>query len=125
MIIAVDFDGTIVTHEYPFIGKPAPDAIEAMKSLIAMGHQLILFTMRSGAHLKEAVYYCKEHGVEFWGVNENPDQHTWSESRKVYAQKYIDDAAIGAPLIFDLSVAERPFIDWGKVMEYFKPEGSK
>jgi len=118
MIIAVDFDGTIVMHEYPEIGKQVPYAITSMKELISSGHKLILLTMRSGEHLEQAVDYCKENGVEFWAVNENPEQKEWTSSNKVYAHKYIDDAAIGCPLLVDLN-AERPYVDWELVIKYF------
>lgn len=67
--IAVDFDGTIVTHEYPKIGREIPFAIETLKMLIRDQHRLILWSVREGELLQEAVDWCKERGVEFWAVN--------------------------------------------------------
>ena len=75
MTIAVDFDGTIVTHEYPKIGKPIPFAIETLKKLQTEQHLIILWTVREGALLEEAVEYCKSKGLEFYAVNSNyPEQ---------------------------------------------------
>ncbi len=119
VIIAIDFDGTIVTHKYPEIGAPVAYAIETMISLQQSGHQLILYTMRSDDKLQEAVDYCKSCGVEFWGVNENPDQRHWTRSPKVYAQVYIDDAALGCPLLGE-KFKNRPYVDWREVRKYFR-----
>ncbi len=98
MIIAVDFDGTIVEHRYPQIGKPIPFAIETLKELQKQDNRLILWTYRSGKYLEEAVAYCKEKGLEFYAVNSNePDEVFDSKqlSRKIYADIYIDDRNIG------------------------------
>ena len=72
MIIAVDFDGTIVTHQYPAIGEELPFATETLRQLIADGHQLILWSVREGKLLNEAVDWCRARGVEFWAVNREP-----------------------------------------------------
>ena len=75
MIIAVDFDGTIVEHRYPKIGKEKPFAIETLKKLSAEGHRLILWTVREGKRLEEAIQFCKERGLEFYAANKNyPDR---------------------------------------------------
>lgn len=75
--IAVDFDGTIVTHEYPKIGREIPFAIETLKMLIRDQHRLILWSVREGELLQEAVDWCKERGVEFWAVNKDyPEEAT-------------------------------------------------
>lgn len=97
MTIAVDFDGTIVTHEYPAIGRPIPFAIDALKRLHDDGHQLILWTVREGELLDEAVRYCREQGVEFYAVNSNyPDeQPEHYEPRKLTADLWIDDRNLG------------------------------
>lgn len=114
LTFCVDFDGTVVTHEYPEIGKPISRCIETLKKLIAAGHKIILFTMRSGKELDDAVNYLHENDVALYGVNENPDQ-TWSPSRKVYAHHYIDDAAIGTYLTGNTNICKRPWVDWGAV----------
>lgn len=101
MIIAVDFDGTLVRHDFPNIGEEIPNAFRVLRRLQSEGHKLILYTMRSDcanrSYLREAVDFCRERGIEFWGVNRNPDQY-WSDSPKVYAQVYIDDLALGVPI---------------------------
>lgn len=71
LIIAVDFDGTIVEHRYPNIGKELPNSIYFLKKLKEQKHILILWTCREGKELKEAVDYCKSRGLEFDAVNEN------------------------------------------------------
>jgi hypothetical protein len=119
MIIAIDFDGTIVDHCYPEIGEPVPDAFYWLKRFQDAGAKLILWTMRndseaSGPVLTDAVEFCRKCGVEFWGVNANPDQ-TWSKSPKAYANVYIDDAAIGCPLASNPRMGGRPYVDWDKV----------
>lgn len=116
-IIAVDFDGTCCTHDYPEIGKDI-GAIRVLKALTQRGHKLILYTMRSNELLLKAEAWLKMQGVELWGVNENPEQHTWTNSRKVYANVYIDDAAAGCPLIFDELISNRPFVDWNAMEKW-------
>jgi len=81
-----------------------------MKELQKQGDKLILYTMRSEKYLDEAVEFCKKRGIEFWGVNHNPEQSVWTSSPKVYAHFYIDDAMLGAPLIKEWG--KRPYIDW-------------
>ena len=115
MTIAIDFDGTCVTHEYPKIGKENEGCVDVLKELVREGHKLILYTMRSGKHLEDAVDWFKERRIPLWGINENPTQSAWTASPKIYANMYIDDAACGCPLIYDKSKASRPFVDWDAV----------
>jgi len=117
MIIAIDFDGTLVKHNYPRIGEAVPGAISVCQRLISAGHQLILWTMRDGIHLVDAVAWCEAENIDFWGINCNPDQH-WSKSPKAYAQIYIDDAALGCPLIYPLD--GRPYADWEAIETLLK-----
>ena len=98
MTIAVDFDGTIVEHEYPKIGKPIPFAIDVLKKLqYEDHHMLILWTVREGTLLDEAVEYCKNKGLEFYAVNKNFPEETLEPgiSRKIVADIYIDDRNLG------------------------------
>lgn len=99
MIIAVDFDGTIVEHQYPAIGKEIPFAIETLKKLAEEQHRLILWTVRSGKLLEEAVDFCKEKGLEFYAVNRNyPEENDCQGehySRKIQADIWIDDRNVG------------------------------
>ena len=116
MIIAVDFDGTVVDHRYPLIGPDAPGAVETLKKLTDKGHKIILFTMRSGSPLGEAIDWFQIFGIPLWGVQYNPEQSKWSQSNKCYAELYIDDAAFGCPLIHPKGFM-RPCVDWKKVAE--------
>lgn len=100
MTIAVDFDGTIVEHKYPKIGKEKPFAIDALKALAAQGHQIILWTVREGALLEEAVAFCRDRGLVFYAVNSNYAAGSLFENRgsgsvKVKADIYIDDRNLG------------------------------
>lgn len=112
IIVAVDFDGTLCDHVFPKIGEEAPDAIRVLHRLRSMDDvRLMLWTMRSGKPLDEAVAWCNERGVLFWDVNQNPEQSSWSTSNKQYANIYIDDAALGCPLI-SVPGFHRPVVDW-------------
>lgn len=114
MIIAVDFDGTCVTHEYPNIGKDI-NAVPVLKELVENGHKIILYTMRCDKELKEAVQWFESNDIPLFGINENPTQRKWTKSPKIYAHLYIDDAALGIPLNLDKSISNRPFVDWKSV----------
>lgn len=119
MYIAIDFDGTVVTHEYPRIGKDI-GAVPVLKQLVADGHKLILNTMRCGKELEEAVQWFKERDIPLFGINENPTQKRWTSSPKVYANIYIDDAAIGVPLVkYNSDLApHRPYVCWDFMYDY-------
>ena len=71
MIIAIDFDGTVVEHKYPEIGEERPFATETLKMLIKDHHKLILWSVREGKLLQDAVDWCRERGVEFYAVNKD------------------------------------------------------
>ncbi len=129
MIIALDFDGTLATHLWPNIGED----IGAFKWLLPLQEEhkdirYILWTVRTYHPLADAVEYCTEHGLSFWAVNENPNQRIWSSSPKAHAHAYVDDTAVGAPLIHRSAASKaRPYVDWTlmgpllriKVNEYF------
>jgi len=95
--IAVDFDGTIVEHEYPEIGKEKLFAFQTLKELEKLGAMLILWTFRTGKELDEAVEYCRKNGIKFYAVNKNYPEEIFDEnvSRKINADIYIDDKNIG------------------------------
>lgn len=114
MDILVDFDGTCVTHDYPRIGQPIGSE-PVLKELIANGHRIILFTMRSGKELGEAFDWFKANVGELYGINTNPEQSQWTSSPKAYGQLIIDDIALGVPLKFDDKLSNRFFVDWVKV----------
>ncbi len=97
MKIAVDFDGTIVEHKYPEIGKEKLFAFETLRELQKRNHQLILWTYRTGKELEAAVDFCREKGIEFYAVNRNYPEEKWEPDtgRKIHADVYIDDHNLG------------------------------
>ena len=107
LIIAVDFDGTIVEDAYPRIGKPMLFAFETLKKLQSEGHRLILWTYRCGTRLDEAVEFCKENGIHFYAVNSSfpEEEYTPDVSRKINADLFIDDRNIGG------------FYGWGEIYQ--------
>lgn len=146
MTIAVDFDGTCVTHDFPKVGKNIGAEI-VLKKLADKGHKIILYTMRSHPSektenaeasgmtsttndcLQDAIDWFAKYGIPLYGVNDNPSQHSWTDSPKVYANMYIDDAALGIPLVYedmkhmyDNSVI-RPYVGWVRVSEMLYESG--
>lgn len=120
MEIAIDFDGTVVTHEYPDVGKDV-GAVDVIMDLVNNGHKIILNTMRSDEPLKDAEKWFEWNGIPLYGVNKNPTQETWTKSTKCYAQLYIDDAALGTPLVIPAS--GRPYVDWVRVRQLLIIQG--
>ncbi|MES5005418.1 BT0820 family HAD-type phosphatase [Prevotella disiens] len=112
MVIAVDFDGTIVEHRYPKIGNELPFATETLKELIKDGHQLILWSVREGDLLQEAVDWCHERGVDFWAINrdypEEEEHKNNNFSRKLKVEMFIDDRNLGG------------LPDWGTIYQMIK-----
>lgn len=129
MIIAIDFDGTCVTHEFPRVGKDV-GAVPILQELVKKGHKLILFTMRSfssgispitnkeeNGGLQDAIKWFDDNKIPLYGINTNPTQKHWTGSPKAYAELYIDDAALGCPLIHD-DYSDRPYVDWKEIKCY-------
>jgi len=114
MIIAVDFDGTVVDHRYPEIGPDVPGAVETLHKLSNTGHSLIIWTMRSAVYLDDAVRWYADRKLPLFGINRNPGQSLWTSSPKVYAQVYIDDSAYGCPLIHPPGFS-RPCVNWAAI----------
>jgi len=110
LIIAIDFDGTIVEDAYPDIGSAKMFAIETLKELNKDGHRLILWTYRNGERLQEAVDFCSKKGIEFYAVNKNyPEENFEGKvSRKINADIFIDDRNIGGML------------GWGEIYKIIK-----
>jgi hypothetical protein len=124
MYIAIDFDGTIVRHNYPKVDDYVPGAIDWMKKFNELGAKIILWTNRDDetqafgvCDLKLAVDAVTSKGVDLFAVNENPDQVEWCKSPKVYADVYIDDLAFGCPLIYPEKgdPLSRAYVDWSVV----------
>lgn len=137
MDICIDFDGTCVKHRFPKVGEDI-GAVPVLKELIANGHRLILFTMRSnvvnakspennkeytGNFLDDAVKWFKDNGIELFGINNNPDQNSWTTSPKAYGHMYIDDASLVIPLLFDPEQNARPYVNWYMVRGILIREG--
>ncbi len=115
MTIAIDFDGTIVEHRYPEIGAEIPFAIETLKMLINDRHRLILWSVREGELLDEAVEYCRKRGVEFYAINKDyPEEKTTDRnfSRKLKVDLFIDDRNLGG------------IPDWGTIYRMIKEKKS-
>jgi hypothetical protein len=111
MKIAVDFDGTIVEHKYPEIGKTRPFAFQTLKLLQEKGHLLILWTYRTGRYLDDAVEFCRNNGIEFYAINANhPDEVFYDGmGRKIDCDYYIDDRNIGG------------LPSWGEIFQMLHP----
>src|SRR5574343_122261 len=109
-LIAVDFDGTCVTHEYPKVGVDI-GAAPVLKELVENGHKLVLYTMRSGETLLDALEWFKFNEIPIERCETVIENQTWTQSPKLYAQLYIDDAALGCPLLTSEKI-ERPYVDW-------------
>ena len=121
MVIAYDFDGTLVEDKYPEIGKPLMGytynrtMIDEAILLRKNGHKIILWTCRNGALLEEAVNFCKSQGLEFDAINDDLEEHKqmwkdelidWKKSgkaRKIFADIYIDDRGLGTYLVKNLN----------------------
>ncbi len=121
VIIGLDFDGTVVTHEFPAIGKDLPHCLETLKKITDQGGKIVLITMRSGKRLAEAVAYLNDHDIPLFGVNNNPTQFLHSKSPKIYANIYIDDAALGCPLITS-GLSDKAHVDWLEVDKHLFPK---
>jgi len=116
LIVAIDFDGTIVEDAYPSIGKPKLFAFETLKRLQDDGHRLILWTYRSGIRLEEAVSFCETKGICFYAVNKSfpEEEFDTDTSRKIYADIFIDDRNLGGHVgwgeIYQMLTNEKPHV---------------
>lgn len=120
LVVAVDFDGTCVTHAYPKTGRDI-GAEPVLQRLVDEGAKLLLWTMRSGRELDAAMDWFKERSLPLFAVNEHPEQRTWTASPKPLAHLYIDDSALGVPLIRG-GDDERPYVDWPGVAKLIWPQ---
>lgn len=114
MKISLDFDGTCVTHKYPYIGQEAPNCINTLMKIKANGHKLFLYTMRDGLQLEQAVKWLNDRGIILDGVNIDPDQILWTNSRKCNSDINIDDRDLFTPMVMNT--------DGGKCVDWFKVE---
>ncbi len=98
MIIAVDFDGTLHTGEWPSIGEPMPWAVDTMRRLKADGHYLIIWSCREGREQTAMINWLLAHGFPFDRINDHhPDSIAkyGGDARKVFSDLYIDDKQLG------------------------------
>lgn len=121
--IGLDFDGTVVTHEYPRVGRDI-GAVPVLKRLVQNGYRLILFTMRDSRDgtLQAAVDWFKQNDIPLYGINTNPNQSSWTDSPKAHCQLYIDDCGFNIPKKFDYNTL-RQYIDWERVEKILEEEG--
>ena len=98
MIIAIDFDGVLVSDKFPEIGGPDWEMVSAVWRLGFTQHELILWTSRVGDRLNEAIQWCKDHNLNFTCINSNTPNNLaeyGTDPRKAFADVYIDDRACG------------------------------
>ncbi|MBX3253233.1 MAG: hypothetical protein KF862_03745 [Chitinophagaceae bacterium] len=128
MDIILDFDGTVVTNEFPGVGDDI-GAVPVLKELVACGHNLILFTMRSnmdrphtkdpgtthqpGNYLTDAINWFRQYDIPLYGIQKHPTQDAWTASPKAYGHIMIDDKTVGCPLVYGKHKA--PYVDWRKI----------
>lgn len=112
MKIAIDFDGTVVEHVFPRVGKDVPGAVSVLKALVDKGHRLILYTMRSDQYLADAVNWFKARDIQLYGIQTDPEQITWTHSNKCNADLVIDDRNLCIPLTYPAAAEDRPYVDW-------------
>jgi len=120
--VGLDFDGTCVTHEYPKIGKDI-GAVPILIDLVNRGHLIILYTMRSGNHLADAINWFAENGISLYAAQKDPGQERWTSSNKCYANLYIGDDALGCPLVYDPELSSRPYADWDVIRKMLIEKG--
>jgi uncharacterized protein YbaR (Trm112 family) len=136
VVVAVDFDGTCVAHDFPRVGREI-GAPRVLRRMADEGARLILWTMRSDNResatarngepmenpnpLTDAVEWFRDHDIPLFGIQRNPEQDEWTSSPKAYAGIYVDDAAIGCPLKPGRP-GERPHVDWDAVERILWPD---
>jgi hypothetical protein len=135
-IICVDFDDTCVKQpidsKYPDVGPTIEIAPLIIKELIRNGHKIVLWTVRDMGQdgILKAIQWYQDNGIQLYGINGRPEHDTTTEeairmrastSPKVRANSYVDDAAIGCPLIYEEGF--RPYVDWQAVRAIFVQKG--
>jgi len=121
--IAVDFDSTLcLTDGYPHIVGQNGKCFDILHEWQKLGCKILLYTMRHGEDLDNAVAWCRECGFEFDGINCNPENDARDpECDKLYAVFYIDDKAFGTPLLRDTDGNLRDHVDWEEIDRIFTP----
>lgn len=129
MKICIDFDGTCVSHEFPEIGKDI-GAVPILKKIVDAGHDIILYTMRGRPRnlgerdtLQEAIDWFNKNNIPLYDINNNKTQWRWTTSKKIFANLYIDDMLLGAPLVMNKLISDRPYINWKEVERLLTENG--
>lgn len=120
--LGLDVDGSFFLDAYPSLGEPAPDAVRVCKRCNEEDVLICVFTMRDNEKLDEAVEAIEGEGVELYGINENPDQHTWTTSPKVHYDLLVDDKAAGCPLVHPED-GGKPYVDWNAIEDILIEKG--
>ena len=105
-MLAIDFDGTIVEHKFPFIGEPKPNVVEVINRLYNEGHSIIIWTCRTSQNdfkdvpnseptIFDVYKFLGRHKIPFTTINHNDPKNPFQPSPKVYADIYIDDKQLG------------------------------
>ena len=105
MYIVLDFDGTCVQNEFPFVGESI-GAEQVLKDIVSNGHDLILFTARGDGHLDDAINWFKEQGLTLSGIQQHPEQKSITSSPKPVGDIIIDDKMLGVELV------DERYINW-------------
>jgi hypothetical protein len=122
MIIAVDFDGTTAKWaKYPEIGEPVPYAREVLNRLHASGHEIIIWTCRGVGALGQVRRWMEKNDIKYHHINVQGFTTAFDPSPKIIADLYIDDKAIGCPLI--PNTKGKPYVDWLAVQLLLQREG--
>jgi len=120
MILGIDFDGTCVDNCFPEIGEDVPGCVDALLRLSAAGHELYLWTCREGKRLEEAERWFGERGIPLAGINRRSDQDP--AQPKLWAHKFVDDAAVGCPTVLYYSL-RGPVVNWPEIERLLQQEG--
>lgn len=111
MIIAVDFDGTLVEHKYPEIGKTIHHVLNFVRDGKRNGNKIILHTCRHGKELEEAIKWMKDRDIEPDAVNDDVpsvknSDFGRSKSNKPFANIYLDDRAVSLEMLKAMTIKE-------------------
>jgi len=132
LVIAVDYDQTCRAGNFPHVYEDI-GAARVLKKLVAVGHKIILYTLRcdrldkvpndlgiepiNGLYLTEAINWFADNGIPLYGVNAHPLQKQLTDSPKCWADIFIDDRAIGTPLLKNVRISNEHYVNWYEMEE--------
>ena len=119
MTIYLDFDGTVVEHQYPALGAPNPHALRVIAKLQTKGHHIILNTYRADLNdgsLEEALAYLNSSGeietiIEHLEAKVNLPIFDLDEALRL-DELYIDDISEGTPMRRNKVLEYGLMVDW-------------